>query len=214
MVVMAHIWLVVVGIMLAATESPSPMPTRSVTLTPADMANAYTTQCAAKTQPPYAHPGATVFVGAFTVQNGQIDAGQTVCPAYQGLVRFDLDGLDAGSIVKASLFYESKQNYDVGGAFSHRRVSCVGGIGVTAQTWSSEPKAITPTLLEVDSVKPPHGTFKSAPVDITALVKGHLAEVKANGLVLEGGVDNSAVHHCLAAEGQIELRLQIVGAGP
>ena len=212
-----NIWLAILSA-AAALASPSPtpsaVPTRTVTLTPAEMANAYSTQCAVKVQPTYAHPGDTVFVGAFTTLNGQADAGQVVCPAYQGLVRFDLDGLDAGSIFKASLFYESKQNYEIGGALSHGRLSCIGGIGVTEQTWSPEPKALTPTLLEVDSVKALHGTFKSAPVDITALVKAHLAEVKANGLVLDGGVQSTTVHHCLSAEGQIELRLQIVGAAP
>jgi hypothetical protein len=213
-----HAWLAVLGAAVVALASPAPTPstapTRSVTLTPAETANAYNTQCAAKVQPPYGHPGGAVFVGAFTVLNGQIDAGQAVCPAYQGVVRFDLDGLDVGSIVKASLFYESKQNYEIGGALSHRRVACVGGIGVTAQTWTPETKPITPTLPEVDGVKALHGTFKSTPVDITALVKAHLAEIKANGLVLDGAVDTSGVHHCLCAVGGIELRLQIVGAAP
>jgi hypothetical protein len=203
-------WLAV--LIAAATATPSAGPTRSVTLTPVEYASAYTTQCAAKTQAPYPHPGSTVFVGAFTVQNGEIGVGTVICPAYQGLVRFDLDGLDAGSIAKASLFYESKQNYEIGGSFSHGRVSCVGGIGVTTQAWSPEQKAITPTVPELDALRPPHGgTFRSTPVDITALVKEHLAEVKANGLLLSGSLENAGVHHCLAAEGQIELRLQIAG---
>lgn len=209
-----YVLLAVVAAVFAATESPSPVPTRGVTLTPVEFASAYTTQCAAKIQPPYAHPGGTVFVGGFTTLNGQLDVGQVICPAYQGLVRFDLDGLDAGSIAKASLFYESKQNYDIEGGTGQRRATCVGAIGVTTQTWSAEQKVITPTLPELESLRPLRGNFKSPPIDITTLLKAHLAEIKANGLLIDGTVENIARHHCLAALGHIELRLQIVGAAP
>jgi hypothetical protein len=211
-----YVWLAVLSAAIVAVESPGPTPsmapTRSVTLMPVELASAYSTQCAAKVQPPYAHPGGTVFVGGFTTLNGQIDVGQVICPAYQGLVRFDLDGLDAGSIVKATLFYEVKQNYNMDGSTGQRRAPCVGGIGVTTQTWSPEQKAITPTLTELDSLRPLRGNFKPPPIDITTFLKTHLAEVKANGLLLDGTVENIARHHCLAAVGHIELRLQIVGA--
>jgi hypothetical protein len=207
-----YVWLAVLGAAIIAVESSAP--TRSVTLTPVESASAYSTQCAVKVQPPYAHPGGTVFVGGFTSLNGQVNVGAIICPAYQGLVRFDLDGLDAGSIAKALLFYEAKQSYDISGVSSRGRATCVGAIGVTSQTWSPEQKVITPTLPLLDSVRPARGNFKSPPVDITAFLKEHLAEVKTNGLVFDGTVENLAVHHCLAALGQIELRLQIAGTAP
>ena len=195
-----------------ASPSASPVPTRNVTLTPVEVASAYTTQCPAKVPPPYAHPSGTVFVGGFTAINGQTGSGAVICPAYQGLLRFDLDGLDAASIVKATLFYQAKQNYNADGTTNRSRATCVGAIGATAQAWSVEPKPITPTLAEVESLRPLRGDFRSPPIDITALLKGHLADVKANGLVLDGTVENLATHLCYAALGHIELRLEITGA--
>ena len=192
------------------SPSASPLPTRTVTLTPIEVASAYT-QCTAKVPPPYAHPSGTVFVGGFTAINPQIGSGTVICPAYQGLVRFDLDGLDAASIVKATLFYEAKQNYKVDGTTFKGRATCVGAIGATAQSWSAESKPITPTLTEVESIRPLRGNFRSPPIDVTALLKGHLADVKANGLVLDGTVENLAAHVCLSALGHIELRLEITG---
>ena len=58
------------------------------------------------------------------------------------------------------------------------------------------------------------GNVKGPPVDVTALLKAHLAEVKANGLLLDGTVENPAAHRCFAAVGQIELRLGIAGPAP
>jgi hypothetical protein len=205
-----YIVLVLVSAIVVAVESP--VPTRSVTLTPVELASAYNIQCAAKVQPPYAHPAGTVFVGGFTVLNGQIGVGATICPAYQGLVRFDLDGLDAGSIVKASLFYEAKHSYSLDGSSFGRGPTCVGAIGATTQTWSVEQKAIAPTLPEIESMRSLRGNFKSPPIDVTPLLKAHLTEIKANGLLLDGTVENIARHVCLAAVGHIELRLQITGA--
>jgi len=193
------------------SPTASPVPTRKVTLTPIEVASAYTTQCAAKVPPPYAHPSGTVFVGGFTAINPQIGSGTLICSAYQGLVRFDLDGLDAASIVKAMLFYEAKQNYHVDGSTFRGRATCVGAIGATAQSWSAESKPITPTLAESETIRPLRGNFRSPPIDITALLKGHIADIKANGIVLDGTVENLATHLCYAALGHIELRLDITG---
>jgi len=205
--------------LLASLPTPSAVPVRTVVLTPVEFASAYTYQCGGAPQPPYLHPPSTVFVGGWTgvrqpgaFVGGAAARAATICSVYQGLVRFDLDGLDAASISSARLFYESKQNYFVDGTTDRNRALCIGGIGVTAQSWSSDEKSITPVLEEVDALRPPHANFKSPPIDITALLRAHLEDVKANGLTLDGTVENVSTRHCLAAIGHLELRLAISGA--
>jgi hypothetical protein len=146
-----------------------------------------------------------VFVGGI-VRNGAL------CSVYQGLVRFDLDGLDAASIVSAKLFYQSKQNYFADGSTDRNHALCIGTIGTLKQAWSSEEKSITPMLVQDDSLRSPHPNLKGPPIDVTALLKAHLDEVKANGLAFDGTVENVATRHCLSALGQIELRLAIVAS--
>jgi len=207
---------VVFAWLLTSLPTPSAMPVRTVVLTPVEFASAYTYQCGGAPQPPYAHPPSTVFVGGWTgarsLNGGAYARSQLICSVYQGLVRFDLDGLDAASISSARLFYESKQNYFVDGTIDRNRALCIGGIGVTAQSWSSDEKSITPTLEELDALRPPHANFKSPPIDVTALLRAHLDDVKANGLTLDGTVENVSTLHCLAAIGHLELRLAISGA--
>ena len=200
--------------LLAAFASPSasPVPTRNVTLTPIETMSAYGAPCSAKPQAPFAHPSGTVFVGAITVANAPPATGTIVCSAYQGLARFDLDGLDAASIVKATLFYESKQGYEIDGAVMRKHSPCIGSVGVTNDAWMPEPRPISPIVPELETFKLSHGSFKSPPVDITAFVRAHVSEVKANGLVLDGAIDDPPARSCLAAVGHIELRLEITGA--
>ncbi|HZV79304.1 MAG TPA: hypothetical protein VFF60_06755 [Candidatus Binatus sp.] len=192
-------------ILLAASPASSPVPTRTITLTPVDFASAFTNECGGAPTPPFAHPPNTVFVGGI-VRNGAL------CSVYQGLVRFDLDGLDAASIVSAKLFYQSKQNYFADGSIDRNRAICVGAIGTLKQSWSSEEKSITPILVQDDSLRSPHPNLKGPPIDVTTLLKTHLDEVKANGLAFDGTVENVASRHCLSALYQIELRLAIVAS--
>jgi hypothetical protein len=49
-------------------------------------------------------------------------------------------------------------------------------------------------------------------LDVTAFLRAHLDDVKANGLVFNGALENPTAHRCLAAIGQIELRLGISAA--
>jgi len=210
---------VVFAWLLTSLPTPTAVPVRTVVLTPVEFASAYTYECGGAPQPPYAHPPSTVFVGGWTgarqpglYGNNATARSQTICSVYQGLVRFDLDGLDAASISSARLFYESKQNYFVDGTTDRNRALCIGAIGVTATSWSSDQKAITPILEERDTLGPPHANFKSPPIDITALLRAHLEDVKANGFTLDGTVENVSTRHCLAAIGHLELRLSITGA--
>lgn len=188
--------------LLGASPSATPVAVRTVTLTPVEVASAYTKDCAGSLQPPYPHPTGTIFVGGLM-------RGQTICPAYQGLVRFDLDGLDAASIASARLFYSAKQNYNMDGTTDRTRATCIGSVGTTGQAWMSEEKAIQPVLEARDVVRMPRGTFKSPPIDVTAFLRAHLDDVKANGLIFNGTVENPSTRRCLAAIGQLELRLGI-----
>ncbi|MBV8170866.1 MAG: hypothetical protein JO219_02935 [Candidatus Eremiobacteraeota bacterium] len=190
--------------LLAASPAATSVPVRTVTLTPVEYANAFSTACGSP-QPPAAHPANTVFVGGI-IKNGN------VCSLYQGLIRFDLDGLDAASIVSARLFYQAKQDYFADGAPDRNRALCIGSIGTLKQSWSSEEKSITPILSQDESLHAPRTNLKGPPIDVTPLLKTRLDEIKTNGLAFDGTVENIATKHCLAAIGQIELRLSIVAA--
>jgi hypothetical protein len=193
--------------LLAASPAPTPTPAqvRTITLTPVELANAYVKECSGPLAPPYAHLSGTIFVGV-------VIRGQTICPAYQGLVRFDLDGLDAASIASAKLFYESKQNYNPDGSTERGHTLCVGAIGTTAASWTSDEKPISPPLDMKDLFRPARGPFKAPPLDVTAFLRAHLDDVKANGLVFNGALENLTARRCLAAIGQMELRLGISAA--
>ncbi len=193
--------------MLAASPTPTPTPAqvRTITLTPVELASASAKECAGPLAAPYAHLSGTIFVGV-------VIRGQTTCPAYQGLVRFDLDGLDAASIASAKLFYESKQNYKADGSTERGRALCVGAIGTTAASWTSDEKPISPPLEMKDLFRPARGPFKAPPLDVTAFLRAHLDDVKANGIVLNGALEDPTARRCLAAVGQIELRLGISAA--
>lgn len=192
--------------LFAAAPSAVPATIRTVTLTPVEVASAYAKDCGGVAlQPPYPHAAGTVVVGA-------LSTGQMICPAYQGLVRFDLDGLDAASIASARLFYESKQNYNAEGRTERGKSACVGSVGTTGQTWNAEEKTIAAVLAERDTVHLPRAAFRAPPVDIAPLLRAHLDEVKANGLVFSGTVEVPSMRHCLAAVGHIELRLGISAA--
>ncbi|MBV8222228.1 MAG: hypothetical protein JO293_02620, partial [Candidatus Eremiobacteraeota bacterium] len=129
-----------------------------------------------------------------------------------GLVRFDLDGLDSASIASARLYYAAKQNYTLAGASEKGRTPCLASVGTVTQTWSGDEKALTPTLSQRDSLRAPRVNLDGPPIDITAFLRAHLDDVKNNGFAFDGGVGSSSAHYCLAALGQIELRLGISGA--
>jgi hypothetical protein len=189
----------------ATTPTPSALPVRSVTLPAVEFASAYTSGCPGAAQPPFAHPANTVFVGA-------VAHGQTICTFYQGLVRFDLDGLDAASIASARLYYAAKQNYSLNGSTEKGRAVCLGSIGTVAQPWNADEKALTSTLSQRDALRPPHVNLNGPPIDITAFLRAHLEDVKSNGFAFDGAVGAVPAHYCFAALGQIELRLGISGA--
>ena len=190
--------------LLAASPAPTPTPAqvRTITLTPVELASAYAKECAGPMAAPYAHLSGTIFVGVLI-------RGQIACPAYQGLVRFDLDGLDAASIASAKLFFESNQNYNSDGSTERGHTLCVGAIGTTSASWTSDEKPISPPLDTKDLFRPARAPFKAPPLDVTAFLRAHLDDVKANGLVFSGALENPTAHRCLAAIGQLELRLGI-----
>lgn len=201
---------------MAASSSPTTPQTRDLTLRPVEMASAYNLDCT--TFPPYQHPTGTVFVGAFTeypnVFGATVPVGTEMCEAYQGLVRFDLSDVDVASIVSATLSYWSEENYNFDGTTSRNRATCVGGIGATTRAWDASQRRIMSLLDGVDHFQPPRGTFISPPIDITAFLKDHMSEIRANGLVLDATVENFSTHLCYAAIGRIELRLDLAPAAP